>query len=110
MTAQIIDRGRGPEIAGSRVTVFRIMDYLREGAGPGRMATELELTPEQVAVALEYIEANRTAVDSGYEAILQRQVRPPEATSQASTSPDDLKARIRSRCGAEAADAGPLRQ
>ena len=29
--AKIIDRGRGPEIAGTRITVFDVMDYLENG-------------------------------------------------------------------------------
>ena len=32
MAARIINRGRGPEVAGTRVTVYRIMDFLREGS------------------------------------------------------------------------------
>ena len=31
LEAKIIDRGRGPEIAGSRITVFDVLDYLEEG-------------------------------------------------------------------------------
>ncbi len=27
----IIERGRGPEIAGTRITVFDVMDYLKDG-------------------------------------------------------------------------------
>jgi uncharacterized protein (DUF433 family) len=30
----IIDRGRGPEIAGTRITVYDIVDYLEEGWHP----------------------------------------------------------------------------
>jgi len=59
MAARIIDRGRGPEVAGTRVTVYRIVDFLREGSSAGRIATELHLTEEQVRVALDYIAAHR---------------------------------------------------
>ena len=31
MTATIIDRGRGPEIAGTRITVYDIWEYARLG-------------------------------------------------------------------------------
>ena len=30
MTARIINRGRGPEVEGTRVTVYRILDFFRE--------------------------------------------------------------------------------
>ena len=71
MDARIINRGRGPEVAGTRVTVYRIMDFLREGARE-RIATELHLTKEQVCVALDYIAIHRRAVEAEYEKILQR--------------------------------------
>ena len=53
MAARIINRGRGPEVAGTRVTVYRIMDFLREGSSAERIATELHLTKEQVRVVLD---------------------------------------------------------
>ena len=31
MQARIIDRGRGPEIAGTRITVYDILDYWQDG-------------------------------------------------------------------------------
>jgi len=97
MTARIIDRGRGPEVAGTRVTVYRIMDFLREGSSAGRIATELLLTEEQVRVALDYIAMHRRTVEAEYEKILQRvqQRNPPHVEAGRATSPDALKQRIR---------------
>ena len=91
MAARIIDRGRGPEVAGTRVTVYRIMDVLREGSSPGRIATELHLTEEQVRVALDYIAMHRRSVEAEYEKILQRvqQRNPPHVeTGRAAIVPD----------------------
>ena len=34
----IINRGRGPEIAGTRITVFDVMDYLKHGWHRDRIA------------------------------------------------------------------------
>jgi uncharacterized protein (DUF433 family) len=99
MAARIIDRGRGPEVAGTRVTVYRIVDFLREGSSAGRIATELHLTEEQVRVALDYIAAHRRTVEAEYEKILQRvyQRNPPHVEAGRATSPDALKQRIRAR-------------
>jgi uncharacterized protein (DUF433 family) len=99
MTARIIDRGRGPEVAGTRVTVYRIMDFLREGSSAGRIATELHLTEEQVRVALDYIAMHRCTVEAAYATILQRvqQRNPPHVEAGRATSPDALKQRIRAR-------------
>ena len=56
MSSRIIDRGRGPEIEGTRVTVYRVMDFLREGSGADRIAEELFLSADQVEHALRYID------------------------------------------------------
>ena len=72
MAARIIDRGRGPEVVGTRVTVYRIVDFLREGSSAGRIVTELHLTEEQVRVAFDYIAMHRRTVEAEYEKILQR--------------------------------------
>jgi uncharacterized protein (DUF433 family) len=72
MSPRIIDRGRGPELEGTRVTVYRIMDFVQAGSSPTEMARELELTDEQVALALKYIEAHRDEVQSVYQQILRR--------------------------------------
>ncbi len=36
--ASIINRGRGPELAGTRITVYRIMDYLGDNYSPSAIA------------------------------------------------------------------------
>ena len=99
MASRIIDRGRGPEVAGTRVTVYRIMDFLREGSAAGRIATELCLSEEQVRVALDYIAVHRRAIEAEYEKILQRgqQRNPPHVEAGRATSPAALKQRIRAR-------------
>jgi len=78
MAARIIDCGRGPEVLGTRVTVYRILDFLREGSSARRIATELHLSEAQVRVALDYIAVHRRTIEAEYEKILQRvQQRPP---------------------------------
>jgi uncharacterized protein (DUF433 family) len=83
MAAHIIDRGRGPKVAGTRVTVYRIMDFLREGSSAGRIATDLHLTEEQVRVTLDYSAVHRRTIEAEYETILQRvQQRTPTRRSR----------------------------
>ena len=48
MGGHIIERGRGPEIRGTRVTVYRLMDCLRAGDAPEQIASELDLSMDQV--------------------------------------------------------------
>ena len=64
MAVRIINRGRGPEVEGTRVTVYRIMDFVREDSSADRIATELHLTAEQVRVALDYIALHRSDVEA----------------------------------------------
>ena len=99
MAARIIDRGRGPEVAGTRVTVYRIMDFVREGSSAAYLATELHLTEEQVRVAFDYIAVHRRTVEAEYTKILQRvqQRNPPHVEAGQAASPDILKQRIRAR-------------
>jgi uncharacterized protein (DUF433 family) len=99
MTARIIDRGRGPELEGTRVTVYRIMDFLRYNSPPEEIAAELDLTHEQVQLALDYIEAHRSEVEAVYERILQRvsQGNPAWVEALCPKTPEELRQWIRAR-------------
>lgn len=99
MTARIINRGRGPEIEGTRVTVYRIMDFIRENSSPTCMANELDLSTVQVRAALDYIAAHRSEVEAEYDQLLQRVQQPNAAYIEAgrAESSDALKQRIRAR-------------
>jgi uncharacterized protein (DUF433 family) len=99
MTTRIIDRGRGPEIEGTRVTVYRIIDFLRDNSSADDIATALHLTAEQVQVALEYIAVHRSGVEAEYERILERvqQPNPPHVEARRAPSSEVLKQRIRAR-------------
>jgi uncharacterized protein (DUF433 family) len=72
MVAQIINRGRGPEIAGTRITVFNILDFRKEGWHRDRIAAQFRLSSDQVQAAFDYIDANRDEVMSQYQRILDR--------------------------------------
>jgi uncharacterized protein (DUF433 family) len=78
--ARIINRGRGPEIEGTRITVYDIWDYAKEDWHRDAIATWLRLSSAQVAAALGYIEQHKEEVLAGYERILERERRgnPPE--------------------------------
>jgi uncharacterized protein (DUF433 family) len=96
MSPRIVDRGRGPEIAGTRVTVYRIMDFVRAGSTPAQIASELELDRTQVAVALDYIDANRAEVERMCSKISARESRhraQQELPIELSRSFEDLKSR-----------------
>lgn len=70
--ASIINRGRGPEIAGTRITVFDVMDYLNEGWHRDRIASLFRLSSRDIQAAIDYIEKHRAEVEAGYQRILER--------------------------------------
>jgi uncharacterized protein (DUF433 family) len=80
MAARIIDRGRGPEIEGTRITVYDIWDYAKQDWHRDEIARWLRLSSAQVVAALEYIEHHKEQVLNEYERILERarQGNPPE--------------------------------
>jgi len=80
MHITIINRGRGPEIAGTRITVYDIMDYYKQGWHHSLIAATLRLSSAQVLEAIRYIEEHKEEVTANYQKILDRCARgnPPE--------------------------------
>jgi uncharacterized protein (DUF433 family) len=111
MTSRIIDRGRGPEIEGTRVTIYRIMDFVRTGDPRRRIAEELDLTDEQVGEALGYIEAHRDEIEAQYDAILRRVSGPNPDWVEAGSAKtwEELRRRIEARSPGEPEHARPGR-
>jgi len=72
MSSLIIDRGRGPEIVGTRITIYDIWDYAREGHPHAYIADNLGLSTTQVMAALEYIDEHKEEVLADYQIILDR--------------------------------------
>ena len=72
MVAQIINRGRGPEIAGTRITVFDVLDYRKHGWHRDRIAALFRLSSAQIQAALDYIDAHSEEVMAEYQRIVDR--------------------------------------
>ena len=89
MGARIIDRGRGPEIAGTRITVYDVMDYWTAGWHCEQIAGLFRLPPDDIQAAIAYIEAHKAEVLAEYQQILTRH-------SQAQSSPELQEKRARS--------------
>jgi uncharacterized protein (DUF433 family) len=77
---EIINRGRGPEIEGTRITVYDILDYTEDGWHHTAIAAWLRLSSAQVLAAIRYIEEHKDEVMANYRKILERCARgnPPE--------------------------------
>jgi uncharacterized protein (DUF433 family) len=97
MGAKIIDRGRGPEIEGTRITVYDVMDYLQEGRRYDQIAGLFRLPPDDIQVAIEYIKARYAEVMADYQQILARhsQVQySPEVQAKLARSRQKLQAKL----------------
>lgn len=67
----IIRTERGLTIAGTRITLYDIMDYVTAEYPPKFIRGLFDLTEEQINAALAYIEANRPAVEAEYHQVLK---------------------------------------
>lgn len=66
----IIRTERGLTIQGTRITLYDIMDYLKEY--PFQFIRSLfDLSEEQINAALTYIETNQTEVEAEYQKVLK---------------------------------------
>ena len=67
----IIRTERGLTIAGTRITLYDVMDYVTAQYPPKFIRAMLSLTDEQVNAALSYIESHREEVKTEYQIILK---------------------------------------
>ena len=67
----VIRTSRGLSIACRRLTLYSIMDYLQAGWPPHLVRDEFNLTDNQMADVLSYIETHRDDVEQEYQAVLQ---------------------------------------
>lgn len=70
-TSAIVRTERGLTIAGTRITLYDVMDYVTAQYPPKFIQGLFDLTEEQINVALAYIETHRAEVDAEYQQVLQ---------------------------------------
>src|ERR671939_274671 len=93
---RVVDRGDGPKIAGTRITVYTVLDYLRAGRTRDWIAALLHLSSDQVQAATDYIHDHDTQVNAEYEAIVARieQGNPAQVEEQLRANREKVKARL----------------
>jgi len=97
--AKIIKIGRNPRIAGTRITVYTILEYVLADWRPDDIAFWLDLRRDQVEAAIRYIEEHKQEVTAEYEQIMDRINRgnPPEIQAKLDAAHERLQAMIRER-------------
>ena len=95
MSQVIINRGRGPEIAGTRITVYDVLDYSTKGYHSTFIASLFRVSSGQVQAALEYIAAHEDEVMAEYRQMLARDAEgnSPEVRAKETASRAKLLAR-----------------
>ena len=68
----IIRTERGLTISGTRITLYDVMDYVMAQYPPKFIRSLFDLTEDQINVALQYIEANRSEVEAEYQLVLKQ--------------------------------------
>ncbi|HXG67270.1 MAG TPA: DUF433 domain-containing protein [Blastocatellia bacterium] len=68
----VVRTGRGLTIAGTRITLYDVMDYLKADWPPSLIQQWLSLTDAQIADAMEYISTHRDEVEAEYQLVLQQ--------------------------------------
>jgi len=93
---RVVDRGDGPKIAGTRITVYTVLDYLRAGRTRDWIAALLNLSSAQVQAAMDYIRDHDTEVNAEYAAIVARVTRgnPAQVEEQLQANREKVKARL----------------
>jgi uncharacterized protein (DUF433 family) len=67
----VVRTERGLTIAGTRITLYDVMDYLKEDWPPKLIRDWLNLTDEQIAEVTQYIAEHREEVETEYEQVLR---------------------------------------
>jgi len=73
LTAQptVIRTSRGLSIAGTRITLYSIMDYVTAGWPAKLIRDRLNLTDQQITDVLAYIAEHRLEVEAEYQQVLK---------------------------------------
>jgi uncharacterized protein (DUF433 family) len=69
--ATIIRTERGLTIAGTRITLYDVMDHIKAQYSPQFIGNLFDLSAAQIKDAFAYIEANRPEVEAEYQQVLQ---------------------------------------
>jgi uncharacterized protein (DUF433 family) len=68
----IVRTSRGLTLAGTRITLYDVMDYATADRSAAEIQHCLSLTDRQIADALDYIASHRSEVEAEYQLVLQQ--------------------------------------
>ena len=68
----VVRTERGLSIAGTRITLYSIMDYVKANRPSKLIRDRFELTDQQISDVMEYITTHREDVEAEYQLVLQQ--------------------------------------
>ena len=68
----VIRTSRGLSIAGTRITLYSLLDYLHAGWPPHLIREEFSLSEQQMTAVMEYIDAHRDEVETEYQDVFRQ--------------------------------------
>lgn len=68
----VVRTERGLSIAGTRITLYAILDFIKEDYPPKLIRYKFNLTEQQMADVLVFIEENRELVEAEYQQVLNQ--------------------------------------
>lgn len=68
----VVRTERGLSVAGTRITLYAIMDFVKKDYSPQRIAEKFLLPEEVIADVLRYIEEHREQVEAEYQLVLKQ--------------------------------------
>ena len=66
----VIRTERGLTIAGTRITLYQIMDFLKADYAPEEILTGFRLTIKQMTEVMDYLDAHRDDVEAEYQHVV----------------------------------------
>jgi len=66
----VVRTDRGLSVAGTRITLYQIMDYVKADRPPSVIRDHFRLTVKQTSDILKYIETHREEVENEYKQVL----------------------------------------
>ena len=67
----VVRNSLGLAINGTRITLYDIMDYVKNEWAPERIQKWFKLTDQQIADVMDHIQNNRAAVEEEYQQVLK---------------------------------------
>jgi uncharacterized protein (DUF433 family) len=90
----VINRGRGPELAGTRITIYNLLPYFEDGWSDSAIAEVYNISCDQILALRNYFEQHKEEVPLKNGKILERiaQGNAPEVEARRSKSHTKLEA------------------